>query len=677
MADFYSQSVGLSPSIGDYAKSVVPQDAAIPASEPPSLDQQIEEQTKRAKLRQLQLLEGFPAAMAADSATARANQGMQAGYAAQNANAYRGLASTPMPDIKKPQYQPLPTPPKAEYREPWQALGSPLAALAMIAGAFTRNSGTATLKTAAAAMNAQRQGDMQGYKDARENFMDNFNRTLQANQMEHQQYKDAWEDSKLTWDAKVARINALATANQNSAVAGAARGGKVDELGKLIAANGKSIEILESLKPGFGEKPEQQAWDAANKEAKRVATAEGRGSDEGHVAELRAELYTKYEPKKVPAGGAKTGTEAQYINTRVPELLAEGKPASEAQRLAHEEWRNRPLTKAQELVDSAAKIQQEAKEKGEPVPSHEEAMQQAIVNRNQPGGKAWAKMQPGLQQTIRAIGQNTPGLVEKIQKSQSELPQVEQRQLQRAKQSIDGAEDIANYIVAKPWSVGLAAELAKKIPGMDLTKSYTAEEAFSRMENAQGAFDGQERELAARYKVKPSQISDAIVLYKKFIQQSLDDAASTGRATVFMERLLLGGVYKSDVQPGTILRITQDRAKVAEEKWKNLLDDQISFKNHPDDQKYKLMKTGWQDFARGANVNFYENANDESLGRLLKEKTIDRPTQIAIKLERKMKNVPNATSALQEISQDTNQPADIRDGARLLLKYRYQTQAVQ
>ena len=61
---------------------------------------------------------------------------------------------------------------------------------------------------------------------------------------------------------------------------------------------------------------------------------------------------------------------------------------------------------------------------------------------------------------------------------------------------------------------------------------------------------------------------------------------------------------------------------------------------------------------------------------MLKEKTIDQPTQIAIKLERKMKNVPNATSALQEISQDTNQPADIRDGARLLLKYRYQTQAV-
>ena len=564
MADFYNQFFAQTPSLSQTADSVLGPPPA-PAPEPPSLDDQISEQTKRAKLRQLQLLEGLPAAMASDSAAARATQGAQAGAASQNASAYRGLANTPMPDIKKPQYQPLPTPPKAEYREPWQALGSPLAALAMIAGAFTRNSGTSTLRTAAAAMNAQRQGDMQGYKDARENFMDNFDRTIKANQMEHQQYKDAWEDSKLTWDAKVARINALATANQNSAVAGAARGGKVDELGKLIAANGKSIEILESLKPGFGEKPEQQAWDAANKEAKRVATAEGRGSDEGHIAELRAEFYKKYEPVKVGAGGA------QHVPTPAQQTFDAYK-AKAREALG-------PNASETDVVMEAQRQEAKFKDNAREADERRKAQIKEEVERN----KAYAQWSRPAQLVFEGFG-----VKDDIMKLPSKVSALDNQKLIAAKRTMESTNAAAQFFAQNPKAVGMAATLFNKYKGSMF--------ASPRWDNYDPANPGQmnaelnsvgdklvKDSIANTYipdygYLKQGDASLAAEGLKLLMAAALEDASASGArgGSLGLDRIMLQNIYNTSTDPTTLLKFLQRRAEDSQNLWRQY-DERINF----------------------------------------------------------------------------------------------------
>ena len=145
MADFYNQFFAQTPSLSQTADSVL--GPTQPPARPGAAPLDIDAEQNEIKRQILTLTKQYIGALPNDIAA----RGAAGGYRAQTADAYRRLANEPIPDVKPPQPKPLPEAPKAKYRDPIEAVGNPLAGLALIAGLFTRNSGTATLKAASAA----------------------------------------------------------------------------------------------------------------------------------------------------------------------------------------------------------------------------------------------------------------------------------------------------------------------------------------------------------------------------------------------------------------------------------------------------------------------------------------------------------------------------------------------
>ena len=220
---------------------------APPPAEPPapSLQDQVLQ-------RQLDIVRpggAMDRAYAMDEAAAARSAAAAAASRGQLAARQKQALETPLPALHTPEYRPLPTAPVAKYREPWQALGNPLAALALVAGAFTRNSATATMNIAAAAMGAQKQNDVQAYEDARAKFKDSMDETIKANENERNAYKDSWENRKSTFDERRAQLEMWATYYQNAAMAGAARGGNVAKINAQLAGLEKTADLLTKINP--------------------------------------------------------------------------------------------------------------------------------------------------------------------------------------------------------------------------------------------------------------------------------------------------------------------------------------------------------------------------------------------------------------------------------------------
>ena len=230
----------------------VPKFSAIapPPAEPPAPSPQEQIQSRLLDLYMNQM----PQAAAADQAAAGQAAAAAARSRAQLAARQKQALETPLPALHTPEYKALPTPPTAKYREPWQALGNPLAAVALVAGAFTRNSATATMNIAAAAMNAQKRNDTLAYEEARSKFKDSMEETIKANENERNAYKDSWENRKLTFDERRAQLEMWGTYYQNAAMAGAARGGNVAKINAQVAGLEKSLSLLKEMNPVFGSK---------------------------------------------------------------------------------------------------------------------------------------------------------------------------------------------------------------------------------------------------------------------------------------------------------------------------------------------------------------------------------------------------------------------------------------
>ena len=220
--------------------------APPPAAAPPTLSPQ-----EQVWQQQLDLLKQYPKMQALDEAAAAQSAAAAARSRAQLAARQKQALDTPLPALHTPEYKPLPNAPTAKYREPWQALGNPLAAVALVAGAFTRNSATATMNIAAAAMGAQKRNDMQAYEDARSKFKDSMEETIKSNENERNAYKDSWENRKLTFDERRAQLEMWATYYQNTAMAGAARGGNVAKINAQLAGLEKTADLLNKINPVF------------------------------------------------------------------------------------------------------------------------------------------------------------------------------------------------------------------------------------------------------------------------------------------------------------------------------------------------------------------------------------------------------------------------------------------
>ena len=224
-----------------------PSPGSLAAPPPPS----VAERTREAQEKLLGLLGGLPNAAAADLAASRAAAASQAAARGQLAERYKVAAEAPLPDLYKPQYRPVPEAPKPVYREPFQALGAPLAALALVAGAFTRNSGTAVLTAASTAMEAQAKGDQAGYENARSEFKDALDTTMKNNEMERNAYRDAWSDRKATFDERVSNLALWSSYYQNKAMSSAASGGNVAQINAQIAGLTSTLGVLKQMEPAY------------------------------------------------------------------------------------------------------------------------------------------------------------------------------------------------------------------------------------------------------------------------------------------------------------------------------------------------------------------------------------------------------------------------------------------
>lgn len=214
-------------------------------------DPSVAERTREAQEKLLDLYNLYPNAAAADLAASRAAAASQAAARGQLAERYKVAAEAPLPDLYKPQYRPVPEAPKPVYREPFQALGAPLAALALVAGAFTRNSGTAVLTAASTAMEAQAKGDQVGYENARSEFKDALDTTMKNNEMERNAYRDAWSDRKATFDERVSNLALWSSYYQNKAMSSAANGGNVAQINAQIAGLTSTLGVLKQMEPAF------------------------------------------------------------------------------------------------------------------------------------------------------------------------------------------------------------------------------------------------------------------------------------------------------------------------------------------------------------------------------------------------------------------------------------------
>lgn len=220
---------------------------SLAAAPPPS----VAERTREAQEKLLDLYNLYPNAAAADLAASRAAAASQAAARGQLAERYKVAAEAPLPDLYKPQYRPVPEAPKPVYREPFQALGAPLAALALVAGAFTRNSGTAVLTAASTAMEAQAKGDQAGYENARSEFKDALDTTMKNNEMERNAYRDAWSDRKATFDERVSNLALWSSYYQNKAMSSAASGGNVAQINAQIAGLTSTLGVLKQMEPAY------------------------------------------------------------------------------------------------------------------------------------------------------------------------------------------------------------------------------------------------------------------------------------------------------------------------------------------------------------------------------------------------------------------------------------------
>lgn len=256
-----------------------------------------------------------------EAARRQAAAGAEAGAASRRAADLREYLATPKPSIYEPKYKATPTPPKPQYRDPMEAIGNPLAGLALIAGLFTRNSGTATLKAAAAAMQAQQKGDQIGYENARNEFRDKLDETMRNNEQERTAYLDSWNNRKLTMQEKLSELEMKATLYRNEAMAAAARSGNVSQAQMQLNALIKSKQVLDNIAPIAKTTGEWQAQEAQRTIA-RLKSEHPDWNEEKVYSEANRVLKPIFEVTQKPNAAAA----AILDTTQHPELQGlEGK----------------------------------------------------------------------------------------------------------------------------------------------------------------------------------------------------------------------------------------------------------------------------------------------------------------------------------------------------------------
>jgi hypothetical protein len=567
-----------------------------PPAQPGAAPLDIDAEQNAIKRQILALTKQYIGALPGDVAA----RGAAGGYHAQTADAYRRLANEPIPDMKPPQPKPLPEAPKAKYRDPIEAVGNPLAGLALIAGLFTRNSGTATLKAASAAMQAQQKGDQQAYENARTNFKDSLDVTIKQNEQERQQYLDVWNNNKLLWDAKVARINALATANQNSALAAAARGGKADEIGKIIGGLEKANTVLQSLKPAFEGDAEKQIWYESDRQANQEASARGLTGVEkaDFVAKRRMEI-AEPQLKTLTQAEAKPGAHV---------------PAAEQTFEAYKHKAREilgPNASETDVVLKAKELEAEVKDTAKATDEERKARLKEEAEKK----KAYAQWSRPAQLVFEGFG-----VKDDVQNMPSKVSALDNQKLVAAKRTMESTNAAAQFFAQNPKAIGMAATLFNKFRGSMFASprwdKYDPNNPAQMNAEINAIGDKLVKDSIANTKIpgygylKQSDASLAAEGLKLLMAAALEDASASGArgGSLGLDRIMLQNVYNTSTDPTTMLKFLQRRAEDAQNLWRQY-DQRIDF----------------GDPERAPKSMYMEILNDEDFGKLIRRSMGLRP----------------------------------------------------
>lgn len=188
---------------------------------------------------------------------------------------YDKITDTPLP---KPDQEKVPEAPKlqADMQKNGQEFMASAVLLASLAGALTRGHVTAALSSFGAAMKGFQQGQLQAGEEAFKEWKASSDRVIENNKSAMDQYKLAFEDKKASAAEIAQRVNMIATVNQDSMMAEAARGQNLATMAQLYNARFSADRQFAQSKDQFEQTHDlakQTATDALSKA--NINTPEG------------------------------------------------------------------------------------------------------------------------------------------------------------------------------------------------------------------------------------------------------------------------------------------------------------------------------------------------------------------------------------------------------------------
>jgi hypothetical protein len=130
-------------------------------------------------------------------------------------------------DDKAPKLEKAPERPDIKEQDPMKAMGSVGSLIAILGSLRTRAPATAALNSAAAAMKAYHQGDMEGYQLERQKWQDQMEKALRNNQEEMQQYMAVLQKNNFDMHKAQAELSTLSAQFQDNNMQSAQAAGDV------------------------------------------------------------------------------------------------------------------------------------------------------------------------------------------------------------------------------------------------------------------------------------------------------------------------------------------------------------------------------------------------------------------------------------------------------------------
>ena len=129
-----------------------------------------------------------------------------------------GMPAAPTPQIDPATGRAMPQAPVPHYRDPLEALGNPLTALALIASAFVRQPATTAMSALGNAVQAQRKGDQEGYLNSYREYQQELEKVHGEQQLEMAAYKRDYDNRRLSIQESRANMRRTATKRGDSAM---------------------------------------------------------------------------------------------------------------------------------------------------------------------------------------------------------------------------------------------------------------------------------------------------------------------------------------------------------------------------------------------------------------------------------------------------------------------------